>query len=264
MENCYAVLGVSRSASAAEIKHAYRTKAKLLHPDVAGNNFEKIEEFRKLVHAYEVLSDIRQRSIFDMSYTVRGGNEHAGHNRGGGQSFDYRAWLSSRDDDESRAKLIFFDLLHCREDDAVALFKKMNTERADFSLSRWFTREDFMDYGFILAEELLIRGEYYDAVLLLEKIIFLENKYPYFRFFFPEVMKLASDALHRLSPEQIGEELALDAFERALDLGFPPKEDAFFLRRMAELYARIGDAYTSRICLEEAAHAGGRKTKSRR
>ena len=47
-------------------------------------------------------------------------------------------------------------------------------KNADFSLKKWFTREDFMDYGYILAEELVIRGEYYDAFILLEQIIKME------------------------------------------------------------------------------------------
>ena len=42
---------------------------------------------------------------------------------------------------------------------------------------------DFMDYGYILAEELVIRGEYYDAFLLLEQIIKMEYSYQYFYIF---------------------------------------------------------------------------------
>mgnify|MGYP000372839039 FL=1 len=50
----------------------------------------------------------------------------------------------------------------------------------------------------------------------------------------------------------INDELALDIFERALDLGFSAKDDAFFLRQMAGLYKKMGDYQTAAICEEEA------------
>ncbi|MBQ0166571.1 MAG: J domain-containing protein [Treponema sp.] len=251
MEDYYRILGVQPTASAAEIKRAYRKKAKLLHPDVAGsdNSVEAEEQFRLLQKAYEILSDMHQRSMFDESFAVHSRYE-AG--RRSENTFNYRAWLAARTDEESRCKLIFFDLMHDREDDAVVLFKKMNTEVAGFSLSHWFTREDFMDYGFILSEELVLRAEYYDAILLLEQIIKMERSYAYFKHFFPEVMSLARDVLRRQLAGSVPDELALDAWERALELGFEKKDEACFLLKMAETYDRMGDSRTARICLQEA------------
>ena len=70
MENCYEILGVQPNATAAEIRRAYRLKAKELHPDSTGSN-ESAGQFRLLVKAYEILSDARQRSLFDESYFYR-------------------------------------------------------------------------------------------------------------------------------------------------------------------------------------------------
>lgn len=251
MEDYYRVLGVTPTASAAEIKRAYRKKAKLLHPDLADSdeNGNAGEQFRLLQKAYEILSDMHQRSMFDESFAL---HTRYDPDRRSEDTFNYRAWLAARTDEESRCKLIFFDLMHNREDDAVSLFKKMNTEVAGFSLSHWFTREDFMDYGFILSEELVLRGEYYDAILLLEQIIKMEHTFEYFRHFFPEVMSLARDVLRRQLSGSVPDELALDAWERALELGFEKKDEACFLLRMAETYVRIGDSRTARICLQEA------------
>lgn len=249
MEDCYKILGVRPNATAAEIKRAYRTKAKLLHPD--SSRSETSEEFRRLVKAYEILSDAKQRSLFDESFTMR----HHSHSRHSSESFDYRKWLLSREDEESRSKLIFFDLMHNREDEAVAEFKRMSMNHAAFRLAKWFTREDFMDYGFILAEELVLRAEYYDAFVLLEQIIRMEYSYSYFRLFFPEVMDLARTVLRHLDGK-ISDELALDSWERALELGFGNKDDAFFLQKMSEAYRRMGDERTADICLEESLRLG--------
>ncbi len=243
MKNCYKILGLSSDASLAEIKRAYREKVKLYHPDLTGDVTHQ-DEFNEVVQAYRVLSDSRQRSIFDESFFTsihRAASEY--------KSFNYYDWLSKRDDEESRAKLIFYTLMHQKEDEAVAEFKRMQTNHADFSLKKWFTREDFMDYGYILAEELVIRGEYYDAIILLEQIIQMEYSFNYFRLFFPEVMDFTFSILKKNIFDVIPDELALDVYERALDLKFGKAADNLFLRKMAELYQRIGDSNTAQICL---------------
>ncbi|MBP5587561.1 MAG: DnaJ domain-containing protein [Treponema sp.] len=246
MADYYKILGVSRNATLSEIRRAYRSRVKELHPDKSGTS-ETSEEFAKVVQAYKVLSDAKSRAIFDSSlFTNVRAHRHKK------AEFDYRTWLLERTDQESRAKLIFFDLMHDREDDAVKEFKKMNTEHADFNLKHWFTREDFMDYGFILSEELVLRGEYYDAFLLLEQIIKIEYTYDYFRLFFPEVLAFTKNILRTKLDKVIDDELALDAWERALELNFGPKDDAFFLQKMSQVYKRIGDETTSLICLEES------------
>lgn len=243
MKNCYKILGLSSDASLAEIKRAYREKVKLYHPDLTGDVTHQ-DEFNEVVQAYRVLSDSRQRSIFDESFFTsihRAASEY--------KSFNYYDWLSKRDDEESRAKLIFYTLMHQKEDEAVAEYKRMQTNHADFSLKKWFTREDFMDYGYILAEELVIRGEYYDAIILLEQIIQMEYSFNYFRLFFPEVMDFTFSILKKNIFDVIPDELALDVYERALDLKFGKAADNLFLRKMAELYQRIGDSNTAQICL---------------
>lgn len=247
MEDFYKILGVRHGATAAEIKRAYRNKAKLLHPDVSHDE-NSVEEFKKVVRAFEVLSDVKQRSLFEESYFTRRGFKR----REAVDSFDYRKWLLARTDEESRSKLIFFDLMHHREDDAVQEFKRMSMNHAGFRLAKWFIREDFMDYGFILCEELVLRQEYYDAFILLEQIIWMEYSYSYFRLFFPEVLDLARNILKNHLEGKIDDELALDCWERALELGFGRADDSFFLHKMALAYRRLGDSATARICEEES------------
>ncbi|MBS1715888.1 MAG: molecular chaperone DnaJ [Armatimonadetes bacterium] len=63
----YSVLGVSRDASADEIKSAYRKLARQYHPDVNPDNPDAEEKFKEVSAAYAVLSDPEKRSRFDQT-----------------------------------------------------------------------------------------------------------------------------------------------------------------------------------------------------
>jgi DnaJ-class molecular chaperone len=60
----YAVLGVGRDASEAQIKSAYRKLARQYHPDV-NKAPEAADKFRQATEAYEVLSDPQKRKAYD-------------------------------------------------------------------------------------------------------------------------------------------------------------------------------------------------------
>lgn len=64
-EDYYKTLGVERSASADEIKRAYRKLANKHHPDKNKNNPKSSEMFAKVSEAYEVLSDKDKRAKYD-------------------------------------------------------------------------------------------------------------------------------------------------------------------------------------------------------
>ncbi len=60
----YEVLGIDKTASADDIKHAYRTLAKKYHPDL-NHDPDAPEKFKEVQEAYEVLSDPKKKAMYD-------------------------------------------------------------------------------------------------------------------------------------------------------------------------------------------------------
>src|SRR5215475_13121404 len=65
MRDPYDVLGVSKTASAGEVKSAFRRQAKKLHPDANKHDPKAAARFAELNAAYEILSDEKKRKAFD-------------------------------------------------------------------------------------------------------------------------------------------------------------------------------------------------------
>ncbi|NIP39088.1 MAG: DnaJ domain-containing protein [Candidatus Dadabacteria bacterium] len=62
----YKILGVSKSASADEIKKAFRNLARKYHPDINPGDKKAEEKFKDIQQAYEVLSDTEKKKSYDM------------------------------------------------------------------------------------------------------------------------------------------------------------------------------------------------------
>lgn len=78
----YDVLGVSRSASSAEIKKAYITLAKKYHPDANRTDPQAEHKFKEINEAYEILKDEQKKAAYDSfghsAFDGRGGSSQQG------------------------------------------------------------------------------------------------------------------------------------------------------------------------------------------
>jgi molecular chaperone DnaJ len=86
----YEILGVAKTASADEIKKAYRKQAMKYHPDQNPGNKEAEDKFKECAEAYEILSDDNQRAKYDrMGHAAfEGGGGFGGGGFSGGNAHD--------------------------------------------------------------------------------------------------------------------------------------------------------------------------------
>ncbi|PWE33578.1 molecular chaperone DnaJ [Maritimibacter sp. 55A14] len=92
----YEVLGVSRNASADEIKKAYRSKAKAFHPDRNSDNPNAETQFKEANEAYDVLKDPEKKAAYDRfgHAAFEGGMGGGGPRPGGAGNADFASAFS--------------------------------------------------------------------------------------------------------------------------------------------------------------------------
>lgn len=91
-QDYYETLGVSRDASASDIKSAFRKSAMKYHPDRNPDNPEAEQKFKTLGEAYEILSDDQKRAAYDRYGHQAFQNGAGGFGQGAGQGFNSGAF----------------------------------------------------------------------------------------------------------------------------------------------------------------------------
>src|SRR5512133_3168989 len=88
----YQILGVSRTASADEIRAAYRKLALKYHPDRNPGDKQAEEKFKEMNEAYQVLSDTQKRARYDQL-----GSAYSSYQSSGGrpEGFDWGQWAAN-------------------------------------------------------------------------------------------------------------------------------------------------------------------------
>ena len=85
----YEILGVTKNASADEIKKAYRKVAMQFHPDRNPGDKAAEEKFKEAAEAYEILSDADKKAQYDRyGHAGVSGQGRGGYGGGGGMNMD--------------------------------------------------------------------------------------------------------------------------------------------------------------------------------
>jgi tetratricopeptide (TPR) repeat protein len=238
----YKILGIHQTSSIHEIKRSFRQKAKRLHPDIVSGSEKSDTAMKLLLKAYQVLSDPIKRKEYDrLRRTVTVASQ-----------FNYRDFLRKREDDfYSQSHLVFYDLLHDKEHDALSLFEKL-VYTYNIPIEHYLGREDFMDCAFLLAEEYEKNREYLKAYDLLIKIVLLEYERPYFKHFMEEVIeRLKNIACNKLQ-EKVDPETQIEYLITLAKYDFSPKVTAHLLKKISELYLKLGKIEKARYYLTKS------------
>ena len=240
----YELLEIRVNAPLEEIKKAFRSKAKKLHPDVnRTDSNRKVKNgsdsaMKLLLKGYAVLKDPEKRREYDRFYQSQKSK----------RTYNYRDYLKSRQTDFfSQSELIFYDLLFDKEDEALKLYERLESD--NISIQRYMDREDFMDCAFLLAEEYEKKKEFLKAFSLFFVIAEYEKKKPYFRHFMAEVVEklknLGITKLNRLLPPL----LHIEYLEMVIRCNVSEKLNALFYKKIAEIFIKLGNFEKARYYL---------------
>jgi uncharacterized protein YqgQ len=119
-------------------------------------------------------------------------------------------------------------------------------------MEKYLNREDWLDCSFILSEELAKREAYYEAFILLTDIIREERQKPYFRHYTAEIEITLKELVRLHLKAALDGETFVECMEVLLELGFPPKDEARWMRSMAETLVRLGELKDAETVFREA------------
>jgi len=187
--NYYELLGISPLANSKQIRSAFRKRAKKLHPDILsfyGRRNSDNRRMHRLIKAYRTLSDAEMRQWYDRTHGIYAPEKG---------EFNFRGFLKRQRDYKSMARLIFYDLLHSRNSEALHIYEHYFSDELQNSMTRssrrehlsfYFSYNDYMDCLYLLAEAYEKRRAYYTAMSFYRVIAALESYQKAFGHFFEE------------------------------------------------------------------------------
>jgi len=240
IKNYYRILKIGPHASRKSIRSSFRRLAIKYHPDTSELDSESAAaRMRMLLEAYRILMDAEKRAIYDLRFKAR-------KSKGG---LSYRESLEKRKDDPySRGLLIFYDLLKERTKKAIFNYERLiedNPGGVDLLALLGFA--DYLDCIFLLAEGYQRMNRYEEAIRHYEAVFKEDLKWNYFRLFRHEIQLRIREIYCRRLAKTVDPARAIGYYRILLDdYTFPKKDRAFFLKKIAECYYRLGDVEKSK------------------
>jgi len=225
----YDILDVGRNASQPQIKQAFRKLAKRYHPDTNRESGQQAaKKLKEVIAAYRVLSNERERARYDVLMQS-------------GPTLEEEARRSEARTRKEYAEQILSDLLSGHGRRALNTYDQLATA-GDFDLGQHLEAKDYLDCIFLLAEQCERSSRFEEAAKLYEELYEREKEPPRQRYFFEIVKARIKKLYSRKLPRDARtphEEIA--CYERILEFELDKSEKAFILKKIAEVYVRIGD-----------------------
>ena len=239
-ETYYDVLDISRTASQPEIKKAFRRLAKKYHPDTNRTNSPAAaKKLKEVIAAYRVLGNERERARYDVLMRAS-------------PVFQQEVRRSTARTMTEYAEQLLQDLLSGQGRRAMALYDELSAS-ADFKLEEHLDPKDFLDCVFLLAEQCERANRFREAAALYEELYEREKEPPRQRYFFETVKARIKKLYSRKLPrDAVSAQEEIDCYERILEFDLDKSEKAFILKKIAEVYCRIGDENEAKRIFAEA------------
>ncbi len=248
----YQILEIERSATAREIKRAFRKLAKRYHPD---KNPEQVafaaQMFRQVSSAYTILQDERQKRDYDKTLEALERKKKASGNY---QSYTY-----------SKLESLFQALLHQNYETGISVYEQLLRhfkKNGSLCIDDVLSYEESRDCEFLVAEAyqkvaLCKRGTQASRYLkqameIYESLLSAELQRPYFRHFTAEVKeRLKWIYLYLFRDENSHQDTPIPlAKVQALQL--PKRETAWVYKKIAEFYVESDRLQEAREVLQLA------------
>jgi curved DNA-binding protein CbpA len=236
--NYYEVLQVRRRADQAEIKKAFRVLAKRFHPDANPQNTQWAERrMKQIMTAYRVLADDHRRTEHDARIDLheKSAPPSPAPSREGGAAASV---LSDLLDGHGPAALRTYDNIF--DGHSARLFTHL-------------TIRDYLDCIFLLAEQMERAQRFQEAADLYEELYREEVEPPRQRYFFDEVReRLKNLYVRKLARKARDPRDRLRLYRRLLSFELEKADRAFVYKKMAEVFANLGETEAAREHLDEA------------
>jgi len=239
-ETYYDILDIDRNATQPEIKRAFRRLAKKYHPDTnRTKGTAAARRLKEVITAYRVLSNERERARYDVLMQSS-------------PAFQREVRRSEARTMKEYAEEMLDDLLAGRGRRALSLYDDLKS-RGSFRLEQYLDPKDYLDCVFLLAEQCERANRFREAAELYEELYEREKEPPRQRYFFEEVKARIKKLYSRKLPRDVGspqDEIA--CYERILKFDLDKSEKAFILKKIAEVYCRVGDDRQAKEIFSEA------------
>ncbi len=221
------VLEIKPGSSKDEIRKAFRAKIKKVHPDKATPTEHSAQEAARLIEAYKVL--LSDSLYFTSERTYK--------------EFNYREFLLERNDNRSKAKLVLYDLLKNREDEAIALYLDTELLCPGFIL-KYLDRDDSLDAIYLLANAFRERRDFWRSLDLLILLGEEEVRKPFFRLFYIEIQYIIRLILTQDVADIWDSAERIFQIKRALPLITDPYERSRLMETVVKIYLEAGQYQT--------------------